>query len=199
MSENFLLAFIPIFVAVDALGVLPIFISLVSGLSKKEKIFIIKSSVVTAMVIALVFVAIGKFIFKFLGITIADFMIAGGVLLFIIAINDILNPEKKTRIPSATMGAVPLGMPLIVGPAVLTTTLIIVSQYGIEATTLSLVANILLAGVVFFFADSLIRILGVASARAVSKVASLLLAAIAIMFVRRGVLEIVSSYLKSSG
>ena len=182
--------------AVDALGVLPIFISLASGLSRKEKARIIRSSVITALIIALLFVTIGKLIFKFLGITIADFMIAGGILLFVIAINDILSPEKKRRLPAKTLGVVPLGMPLIVGPAVLTTTLIIVGQCGIFTTAISLILNILLAGLVFSASDKLIKILGVAGSRAISKVTSLLLAAIAIMLVRKGLLEIIFSYSK---
>lgn len=184
---DYLLAFIPIFVAVDAIGVLPIFVSLTEGCKKKEKTKIILNSMMTAMLLAATFVFLGKAIFKVLGITIGDFMIAGGAILFSIAIRDILNPGKQHRVPAKELGAVPLGIPLIVGPAVLTTSLILIGEYGLYPTLFSLLINILLAGLVFSSSEFLIRILGENGTRALSKVTSLLLAAIAVMMIRKGI------------
>jgi multiple antibiotic resistance protein len=186
MLKNTVLALIPIFVAVDAIGVMPIFVSLTEGLGFKEKRSIILQSMVTAATLAICFIFIGKAVFRWLGITIGDFMIAGGAILFCLAINDILNPVKKRRIPSAELGAVPLGTPLIVGPAVLTTSLLIVSEYGVVATLISVVVNILLAGFIFSTSPFLIKILGEAGTKAISKIVSLLLAAIAVMLIRKG-------------
>jgi len=188
--KNFLLAFIPIFVAVDAVGVLPIFVSLTHGLKKKEKFSIILQSMLTAILLAVGFIFLGKTVFKFLGITISDFMIAGGIILFSLAIMDIINPGKKRRIPSNELGAVPLGTPLIVGPAVLTTSLIIIGEYGLYATLFSVLANVVLAGIIFSFSLALIKILGEGGAKALSKITSLFLAAIAIMMVRKGIAQI---------
>lgn len=190
MVKNILLAFIPVFVAVDAIGVLPIFVSLTQGIAKKEKFKIILQSMVTAICLAVGFIFLGKAIFKFLGITIADFMIAGGILLFCIAIVDILNPVKQRRLPSKELGAVPLGTPLIVGPAVLTTSLIIVGEYGIYVTVVSILANIILAGLIFSASEFLITTLGKSGTRALSKFTSLLLAAIAVMLVRKGIMQL---------
>jgi len=81
---------------------------------------------------------------------------------------------------------VPLGTPLIVGPAVLTTSLVIVSHYGIIPTMISVIANILVAGFVFSLSSSLMGFLGEAGSKALSKVTSLLLAAIAVMLIRKG-------------
>lgn len=192
MIKNIFLAFIPVFVAVDALGVLPIFVSLTRGYERKEKTGIILQSMITALCLAVVFIFLGKAIFRALGITVGDFMIAGGMVLFCIAIIDIVNPEKKRRIPSKELGAVPLGTPLIVGPAVLTTSLIIIGEYGIYPTLLAIVANILLAGLIFSLSEILIKVLGEAGAKALSKVTSLLLAAIAVMMIRKGVLQLLS-------
>ena len=128
MAKNILLAFIPIFVAVDAVGVLPIFVSLTEGMRRDEKTKTITQSVLTAMLLAGGFVFLGKAVFKVLGITIGDFMIAGGAILFCLAITDIINPVKRRRMPGQQLGAVPLGTPLIVGPAVLTTPMAIISQ-----------------------------------------------------------------------
>ncbi len=76
--HKFFLSFIPLFVAVDAIGVLPIFASLTVGLTQKELSTIIIQSMFTAICLSLVFGLVGKQLFNFLGIEIADFMIAGG-------------------------------------------------------------------------------------------------------------------------
>lgn len=190
MAKNILLAFIPIFVAVDAVGVLPIFVSLTEGMRRDEKTKTITQSVLTALLLAVGFVFLGKAVFKVLGITIGDFMIAGGAILFCLAITDIINPVKKQRIPGQQLGAVPLGTPLIVGPAVLTTSMVIISQYGLVATLISVVVNILLAGIIFSASSVLIKVLGDAGSKALSKVMSLLLAAIATMLIRKGLTQI---------
>jgi multiple antibiotic resistance protein len=190
MARNILLAFIPIFVAVDAVGVLPIFVSLTEGMRRDEKTKTITQSVLTALLLAVGFVFLGKAVFKLLGITIGDFMIAGGAILFCLAITDIINPVKKQRMPGQQLGAVPLGTPLIVGPAVLTTSMIIISQYGLVATLISVVVNILLAGIILSASSVLIKVLGDAGSKALSKVMSLLLAAIATMLIRKGLTQI---------
>ncbi|MFH0732154.1 MAG: MarC family protein [Candidatus Omnitrophota bacterium] len=190
MAKEIVLAFIPIFVAVDAIGVLPIFVSLTHGVSKKGKVKIIFQSVITALCLAVGFIFLGKAVFRFLNITIGDFMIAGGALLFCIAISDIMSPTEKRRQPINELGAVPIGTPLIVGPAVLTTSLIIIGEYGLAPTLVSVLINILLAGVIFLFSEYIIKLLGVAGTRALSKIMSLLLAAIAVMMIRKGVFNI---------
>jgi len=190
MAKNILLAFIPIFVAVDAVGVLPIFVSLTEGMRRDEKTKTITQSVLTALLLAVGFVFLGKGVFKVLGITIGDFMIAGGAILFCLAITDIINPVARRRIPGQQLGAVPLGTPLIVGPAVLTTSMIIISQYGLVATLISVVVHILLAGIILSASSILMRVLGDAGSKALSKVMSLLLAAIATMLIRKGLTQI---------
>jgi len=145
---------------------------------------------ITATGLAVFFVFLGRAVFNFLGISVADFMIAGGAILFSIAIIDIINPGKKRRIPSKELGAVPLGTPLIVGPAVLTTSLMIISEFGTTITLFSVIINVLLAGLIFSLSGFLIRILGEAGSKALSKVTSLLLAAIAVMMIRKGIIQL---------
>jgi multiple antibiotic resistance protein len=188
MLKDIFLSFIPLFVAVDAVGVMPIFVSLTEGLTKSEKNRIIVQSIVTASLLAIGFVFIGKLILKWLGITIGDFMIAGGAVLFCIAIIDLINPTKERRMPDSDLGAVPLGTPLIVGPAVLTISLLMRSEYGLLATLISIIVNISIAGLVFSMSFRLINMLGKAGTKALSKIMSVLLAAIAVMLIRKGVL-----------
>lgn len=193
MLKNIFLSFIPLFVAVDAIGVLPIFVSLTEGLQKSERMKVIVQSMVTASGLAVSFILLGKLIFRLLGITLGDFMIAGGAILFCLAITDILHQVKTRRIPGKDLGAVPLGTPLIVGPAVLTTSLVIVSQYGLFPTIISVIINILFAGIVFSLSSILIRFLGEAGTKALSKITSLLLAAIAVMLIRKGLQQFTGS------
>ena len=190
MLEKFLLALIPIFVAVDAPGILPIFSSLTEGMDDAARRQAVIQSMCTAIALAFGFIFLGKAIFNILGVRVSDFMVAGGIILFAIAIMDILNPIKRRRIPPPELGAVPLGTPLIVGPAVLTTSLIVREEYGLATTLVSIVINVFIAGLTFSFAGPLNRIIGVAGSKALSKVTSLLLAAIAVMLVRKGLQQI---------
>jgi len=188
MIENLFLAFIPLFVAVDAIGILPIFVGLTQDLDVSEKRRIVKQSLWTALLLAFSFILLGKAVFKILGITIGDFMIAGGVILFCIAIIDLLVSGKKRRVPVEDIGSVPIGTPLIVGPGVLTTSLLLIDQYGILATAISVFINVMIAGLVFTFSDRLLKVFGPSGARAMSKIMALFLAAIAVMMIRKGIL-----------
>jgi multiple antibiotic resistance protein len=190
--KNLLLAFIPLFVAVDAAGVLPVFVSLAGDLEARERRRIIIESMVTALCMATAFIFLGRAIFRFLGITVGDFMVAGGLVLLCIAILDVLSAEKGRRKPGELLGAVPLGTPLIAGPAVLTTSLLVLDEYGIAPVLLAVTANILIAGIVFIFSGGLTRILGDAGSKALSKITSLFLAAIAVMMIRKGLLALLA-------
>jgi multiple antibiotic resistance protein len=197
--NKFWFCFFPIFMAVNVIGVLPMFMSLTEGLDRPKINRIIVQSVVTATIVAVMFLALGKVILDLLGITVSDFMIAGGTLLFIISLDDLMSMERRwSQIDPDSLGAVPLGVPLIVGPAVLTTILILVQEYGPLATVAALIVNILIAGFTFWLYAPIIRLLGKSGARTVSKLAALLLAAIAVMMVRKGVMLLLAGGLKIS-
>jgi multiple antibiotic resistance protein len=186
--KDFWLCFVPIFVAVDAIGVLPMFISFTQEIDLGRKRIIIWQSVVTASIVALVFLYAGTSLLRILGISIADFMVAGGVLLFIISITDLITNEKMQRkLDPESLGAVPLGVPLIAGPALLTTSILQLNEHGFLTTTLAVISNILVAGIVFMFSESINRFLGKAGSKIASKIASLLLASIGVMIVRKGI------------
>jgi multiple antibiotic resistance protein len=186
--KDFWLCFVPIFVAVDAIGVLPMFISFTQEIDLRRKRVIIWQSVVTASIVALVFLYAGTSLLRILGITIADFMVAGGILLFIISITDLITNEKiQRKLDPESLGAVPLGVPLIAGPALLTTSILQLNDHGFLTTTLAVISNILIAGIVFMFSEAINRFLGKAGSKIASKIASLLLASIGVMIVRKGI------------
>jgi len=187
----YILTFIPIFVAVDVLGILPIFFSLVESLEPSERNRVIFQSVLTAFAVGLGFMFLGKAVFLIIGLLVADFKIAGGLVLLVLSLMDLLSPEKKRREPTSSMGVVPLGTPLIVGPAVLTTIIMLIDIYGIIPTITSFIVNMMIVWFVFFNSDYIIRILGNAGSKAVSKVASLILASIGVMMIRKGIMDII--------
>jgi multiple antibiotic resistance protein len=188
----FLLTFIPLFVAVDALGTVPIFISLTEGMDVKERGIAITHSVATATIVAVLFMIIGKLVLRAIGITIDDFKIAGGILLLVLSINLLLPGRIKGEhlLASAEedVGVFPLGTPLVTGPAVLTTTLILLDSFGLIATFIALVLNMFFVWLVFVNAQRVMAIMGKAGLRAFSKVAYIFLAAIAIMMIRKGLM-----------
>jgi multiple antibiotic resistance protein len=189
--QNFLLAFIPLFVAIDVLGTLPLFLGLTEGITEKRRKRLVIDATLTALVISLAFLGSGKLLFSFLGITENDFRIAGGLVLLVLAINDLLfSSDTARKNPETTIGVVPIGIPLIMGPAALTTILILVDSYGTVWTVASIIINLIIVWMVFRNADRVSKILGKGGSRAFAKVASLFLAAIAVMMIRVGITEI---------
>lgn len=189
LFEAYILSFIPIFVAVDAIGTIPLFISLVDGLSKKQRQKIIMESLVTATAVAFIFILVGKWILNVIGITIFDFQVAGGVLLFVIAVRLLLPGTSKfvlTNGHEKDVGVFPLGTPLITGPAVLTTTLMMQDSHGLWPTFISLLLNLLIVWFSLKNADWIMKLLGANGTRAFSKIMYILLAAIGVMMIRKG-------------
>jgi multiple antibiotic resistance protein len=189
--ESFWLCFVPLFVAVDAIGTLPIYLSLTEGFSRTQNWAIVVQSMATALLVAVGFLFLGQWVFGMLGITVADFMVAGGLLLLAFATADLLTLEKVRRqVDPEGVGAVPIGVPLTVGPAVLTTIVLLANQHGRFSTVLALLANIAVAGAVFRFGIVVERALGRTGIRTLSKIASLILAAIGVMMIRQGITEL---------
>jgi multiple antibiotic resistance protein len=186
MIEKFFLAFIPIFVAIDPIGLVAIFMGLGTSASserRKRQAFL---GIFTALCAAVGFIFLGKIIFAALGITVADFQVAGGLILLGLAGRELLGLGPHDRDSSDEFGIVPLGMPLIAGPALLTALLILVDTVGLVFTLISLLVNLGLVAIAFCNADQFTRWMGKQGLRGVSKIIALLLAAIAISLIRRG-------------
>lgn len=188
--KPYILSFIPLFVAVDAIANIPIFLSLVEHSSKPAKKKIILDAVMTATAVAIIFMIVGKWVFSLLGVTIPDFQIAGGALLFVISVRLLLPGAQKSVLTSSQgkdMGVFPLGTPLITGPAVLTTTLMMMNSYGTLATLVAVVLNMFFVWITLLKADMILKVIGPNGTRAFSKIMYILLAAIAVMMMRLGI------------
>jgi multiple antibiotic resistance protein len=188
-SFEIFLPFIPFFVAIDPFGILPVFFSLTSDIEERDRRRVIRQSVLTAFLAGSGFLVAGRSVFRLLGISVADFQVAGGILLFILAIIDLIFPERTRTFPKETLGVVPIGIPLIVGPGALTLILISASTYGSVSTLLCFVLNLLIVGLVFNYSSQFMRILKEGGAKGIAKIFALLLAAFAMMMIRTGVTQ----------
>ena len=191
-AKPYILTFIPIFAAVDALGNIPLFMGLTHSLNKKHKQRVIRESLITATVIAVAFMFLGKIVLRILGITVADFQIAGGILLLVISINLLLLGKRKRGSVltegSAEVVIFPLGTPLVTGPAVLTMTLMMMDSHGPLPTFIAIALNMFIVWLTFKYTDLFVRAIGEAGMKAFAKIMYILLTAIAVMMMRRGIM-----------
>lgn len=180
-------AFLPLFVAVDIVGVLPIYLGFVAGMDEPARRRIILEATLTAAGVGGGFLFLGDAILRVVGVSIGDFQVAGGLLLLVLALYDLLHPELPLRQPGVHLGVVPLGTPLIAGPAVLTTLLTLARSHSYVLALVAFGVNLVLVWAALRWAALIVRVIGEAGARAVAKVFELLLAAMRVTLVRRGV------------
>ena len=195
MLESFAKSFIPLFVAMDTVGLVPLFLGLTQGMEDKEVRKLIFNAALTALIISVVFLFTGSALFEFMGITAHDFRIGGGVLLLVLSIQDLATSSAtdERRKPKTSIGVVPIGIPLMMGPAALTTILILVDSHGVPITLTALLANLLIVLIVLLNSKFIIRIMGEAGSQAFAKVASPVMAGIAVMMIRSGIEGIINN------
>jgi len=185
---RFLRAFIPLFVAIDPIGLAAVFLALSRGVPPATRSRIGWQATVTGGAVALAFLFLGQNVFAAVGVSVKDFQIAGGLILFILAARDLTLPEGVgMRLPE-DFGIVPLGMPLIAGPALITTLLLLVQTQGLPVTIAALAVNLGIVVLAFVGSAWLGRRVGEMGLRAISKIISMLLAAIAVAMIRRGLI-----------
>ena len=185
--------FVFLFFAMDAVGNLPIFLALTQEISPKHRRQTANLATLTAFGIGVGFVALGKAIFSLLGIEVGDFLMAGGIILLILAVKDLVTGrivETGDSSTSESVGVVPLGTPLVVGPAVLAGLLLLIGQHHIAIVLSSLIVNLVIQWVLFRQATRIVAFLGRTGVNAISKIVMLLLAAIAVKMIREGVMTI---------
>lgn len=185
---KFLQAFIPLFVAIDPIGLAAIFLGLGQNIAAERRQKIADQAIWTGGLVALGFLFLGKSIFAALGISVGDFQIAGGLILFILAAKDLVQSAAEPEKLPEDFGVVPLGMPLIAGPASITTLLVLAQNeaIGLVVTLAALVANLILVVLALHYSEWLGRRIGATGMRAISKIISMLLAAIAVSMIRQG-------------
>ena len=193
----YLESFLPLFVAMNLPGVLPIFMGLTDGMSVKARRKLVFQASITAFAVAILILFAGQVIFKTMGITVNDLRVGGGLILLVLSINDLIFGDYRQRgsinedgsVP--TIGIVPIGIPLIIGPAAITTIIVSQQSFGYIPSLVSLFVNLGLITIGFLVGPPLIEKLGSSTAKAVAKITSLFLAAIAVAMIRVGIMGMI--------
>jgi len=192
-------SFLPLFVAINPTGIIPIYLSVTENLSTAERRRLTLQAMATAVGIAVLILFAGQLIFSLLGITVNDLRVGGGLILLVLSISNLIFGDFRRRDPTAgeevedvaSVGIVPIGIPLIVGPAAITSILVSREAYGYLPTLASLVVNMVLVFLTLAASPYVGRFAGPAVSRAIAKVASLFLAAISVAMIRVGVLGMI--------
>jgi multiple antibiotic resistance protein len=183
----FVRAFIPLFVAIDPIGLVAVFLAMGTNFPQAQRRKIARQATGTGGLVALLFLFLGTAIFRTLAITETDFQIAGGLILFAIAARDLIqSAAEKPASLADDFGVVPLGMPLIAGPACITTLILLDQLFGWKVALAALAANLIVVVAALAGSEPLGRWIGSTGLRAISKIISMLLAAIAVHMIRRG-------------
>jgi len=185
---NLARAILALFIIVDPFGNIPIFIGLTQRMDRPERERIFRSATIIGFVLLVVFALVGQQILAFFNISIYSFMIAGGLLLLIIAIK--LMIEGEWREPAGRfedVGAVPIAVPLLVGPGAITTTMLNLQDFGIPIAVLSVVVVFVIVWLVLKLIEPVYRVLGKSGASIIARIMALLIAAIAIQYMITGI------------
>lgn len=184
-------AFILLFAVVDAVGTVPIFIGLTEGFSEDRR-RIVRQAVVISTVILVIFVLFGWLIFDAFGITINDFRVAGGAILFIVAVDHLRGEGDRSRgLEPSDVAAFPLATPLLAGPGAISTVIIISAPpYSPLLALLVIACNAALSYAILSGSGWVRRALGKNGTIALSRITALLIAALAVSFIATGLADL---------
>ncbi len=196
MVEKAITAFVNFLITIDPIGVVPFFMALTAGFAPKLRRAIAYRSIIIAGVILLVFTFAGQPLLHYLGISLPAFRIAGGALLFLLAVDMVVAKEGGIRAPTpkeeedaahrhGDIAVFPLAIPLIAGPGALTSTILLQAQNVGDPTAQILTAAImigvlLLTVACFLLAEPIMKLLGLTGVNVLTRVLGIILAALAI-------------------
>lgn len=201
MDVSFLItAFVTLFVIIDPIGMTPLFVALTQGMSSAKRRAIALRACVTSVLILIVFAAFGEAVLGFIGISMPAFRIAGGILLFLTALDMLFERRSKRRKSQADEAEeeddhddpsiFPLSIPLIAGPGSITSVILLAGQNpgleGVAWVSGVMLVVVLIVLVLFLMAGLLERALGRTGINVVTRLLGMLLAALAVQFVLDG-------------
>ena len=186
-GDDLLRATISLFAVINPIGTIPLFASITQKMQKNERDRVLKTTVVTAGALLMIFAVAGTQILSIFGITISRFMIAGGILLFVVSIELLTHGGwRYGGTVSDESGVVPLAFPLLAGPGAITTVILSFQMSGLMVTVLSIAIVIGITYVVFFLTGTIYRILGRRGSLIITRIFAVLVAAIAVQYVVDG-------------
>ena len=182
-------AAIALFIIVDPFGNIPIFMGLTENVpeSKKKKVY--NTAIIVGTVLLLVFAFTGTEILTIFGLSIYSFEVAGGILLLIIAIRILISGSMNEKVEyPESIGAVPIAIPLLVGPGAITTTIFNIQLYETAIPAiLSVIIVMAITWVILRNIDKIYKLLGKTGSVVIARVMALLIAAIAVQYILTGI------------
>ncbi len=188
--NEYVYALLMLFVVLDAIGNAPLFYYFTKEMDCVRRARTIRLSIIVASLILFLFLLVGDLILKYLGITVNDFRIAGGVILFIYAVLGLLGHSVAEEISGEEIAVVPLATPLLAGPGAITVIIYLKYSIGFLVTLYSLLTNMFIAWILLELGGRLLNLLGRYGSIVLSKIMSILLAAYAIAMIREGIIEL---------
>ncbi len=195
-------SFIALFIIVDPVVNVPIFMSILENFKAESRTAMVRKAVAIAAVVLIVFTLLGNYIFRFLGIEMYSFRIAGGILLFVISLEMLFGRRTKTESSAEEedeararddIAITPMAVPLLTGPGAITTGIVLFNSAKTLANEIILIADILLVFLISYViltkSDRIFKILGYTGTRVIVRIMGLLLSAIAVQFVITGIEE----------
>ncbi len=181
-------AFVLLFAVTDAIGTVPVFVSLTADFPDHRK-RILKQAILISTAVLVVFSLFGWLIFDIFGITLDDFKIAGGIILFVVAVDQLNGGGFKSKgLEPSDVAAFPLATPLLAGPGAISTVIIISGPpYSPLLALIVIVCNAALAYLVLSSTEWVRKVLGPNGTNALSRITALLIAALAVSFVASGI------------
>jgi multiple antibiotic resistance protein len=192
LITEFSLVFLPLLVAMDPLAVLPFLVPFLGTVQPSRRLRVINTAIITGLIIGLLFLGLGRAVFLALGIKVPDFLIAGGIILLILSLRELLSSTagQAPPAPNELLAVLPIGTPLLVGPATISLLIVLSGLFNVWLVVVAFLANMLLSWLVFTQSRYIVRLLGQGGLHAFSQVAYLLLAAIAVQLIRLGLTEV---------
>jgi multiple antibiotic resistance protein len=191
---NLAKAIIVLFIIVDPFGNVPIFMGLTEKMNTTQRRKVFNTATLVGIILLLVFAFTGQQIFLIFGISIYSFEVAGGLLLLIISMRILISGSLHEDVESPeSLGAVPIAMPLLVGPGAITTTILSLQEYGTIITIIAVLVVLLIAWIIFRYVESVYKFLGKTGAIVIARVMALLIAAIAVQYILIGVSHFLTS------
>ena len=185
-------AIIVLFIIVDPFGNIPIFMGLTEAIPENQRKKLYNTATLVGVILLLVFAFTGQYILTIFNLSIYSFEVAGGILLLIVSIRILISGSKHDSDESPeTLGAVPIAIPLLVGPGAITTTIFNLQTYGILITIISVIVVLALTWVILRFINKIYRVLGKTGSLVIARVMALLISAIAIQYILTGVTHFV--------
>ncbi len=193
--EKLLESFITLFVIMDPIGNIPIFISLTKGMPLIEIRKNINKSILVAGILLFAFLFFGLEIFDLFSINLDSFQIAGGIILLVMGLLSVFGIMSKFFKTHGSDLSVPVGTPLLTGPGVITITVLLVKENGEYTTFIAALLALLGTWIILHNSARFYRILGEHWTNVISRVMGIILAAIAIDFISKGAVNIIAPLL----